>query len=109
MWTESDIETKDYGIDTQTLVIGGTICIESHWEGVCMPICPDALCFSEALSTWLDNLKDAMNYGCEFTINELGDCLNGVYIIKRFNFDTINRVAHCFKWKLELERVEDII
>jgi len=57
MWQDSSIETVDTGINNQPLVIGGVLCIEGNNEGICMPFCPDAFCFSERLSTWLDDFK----------------------------------------------------
>jgi len=107
-WAEDDLETIDRGIDKQPLILEGTMCISGIYEGICMPFCPDDFCFSERLSTWLDDFKDDMNNGCKFTIDGLGACLNGVYAVKSFSFDTIKRVPDCFKWRLELERVRDI-
>jgi len=104
---DGDIDTVDRGIDTQTLSIGGTVCICGIWEGVCFPIC-FPMCFSAPMTTWLENIESAMNNGEEFTISELGDCLNGVYIIKDFTFDTIPKSPECFNWGLQLERVRDI-
>ena len=103
---DGDIDTVDRGINTQSLDIGGTICICGIWEGVCFPLC-FPICFSSAMTTWLDSVETAMNSGEEFTINELGGCLNGVYVIKDFSFDTIKRIPSCFKWGLNLERVRD--
>ena len=102
-----DIDTVDKGISTQSLDMGGTICICGVWEGVCFPIC-FPICFSSAMTTWLNSITVAMDNGEEFTINELGNCLNGVYCIKNFSFDTIEKVPSCFKWRLSLERVHDI-
>ena len=102
-----DIDTVDRGINTQPLAIGGTVCICGMWEGLCFPLC-FPLCFSAPLTTWLESIRDAMNNGEEFTINELGDCLNGVYVIKDFTFDTIQGTPECFSWGLRLERVKDI-
>ena len=104
---DGDIDTVDRGIGTQTLTIGGTVCICGVWEGVCFPIC-FPMCFSGPMTTWLENIESAMNNGEEFTINELGSCLNGVYVIKNFTFDTIPRIAECFSWSLKLERIRDI-
>lgn len=107
-WKNDDVTTVDKGINGQPMVLEGTICICSHWEGVCFPLCPDSLCFTESFTTFLNNLKRDMNNGEEFTINELGNCINGVYVIRNFSFDTINRVPSCYKWRLELERVRDV-
>jgi len=105
---DNDIDTVDRGINTQTLKIGGTICICGVWEGVCLPFCPDSFCFSQAMTTFLDSFRQAMNNGEEFTINELGNCLNGVYVVRNFSFNTIKRTPSCFRWELDLERVSDV-
>ena len=106
MWS-GYISTVDRGINTQSLNIGGTVCICGLWEGVCFPLC-FPICFSSAMTTWLDSIETAMNSGEEFTINELGDCLNGVYVIKDFSFDTIKGVVNAWSWSLNLERVQDV-
>lgn len=90
-----NIATVDRGIQDQQLSLGGTVCPCGPWEGVLM-------------DTWLTAITAAMNDGEEFTINELGDCLNGVYVIKDFSFDTIPGNATCFSWGLKLERVRDV-
>ena len=104
---DGDIDTVDAGINTQPLTMGGTICTCGIWEGLCFPICFPAG-WDSAISCWLDSIETAMNDGEEFEINELGDCLNGVYIVKNFIFSTIKKSPFCFEWSLVLERVRDI-
>ena len=104
---DGDIETVDRGINTQTFSLGGTICICGIWEGLCFPLC-FPLCFSAPMTTWLQDIESAMNNGEEFTINELGNCLNGVYVIRNFTFNTIPGEIECFSWGLNLERARDI-
>jgi hypothetical protein len=106
LWS-GDIDTVDKGIETQPLTIGGTLCTCGIWEGLCFPICFPA-CWNCALSQWLDSVESAMNDGEEFEINELGDCINGVYVIKNFIFDTIKKSPDCYKWSLVLKRVRDL-
>jgi hypothetical protein len=106
-WADNNIDTVDKGIDVQPLIIGGTLCVCGIWEGMCFPICFPA-CFSCALSRWLYDVESSMNNGEEFEINELGDTVNGIYIIKNFTFDTIKGSTNCFKWSLQLERKRDI-
>ena len=103
MWDNDDIEVVDKGIDNQPLTIGGTICVCGDWSGLCFPICFPA-CFSRPLYLQIKNLHTAMNNGEYFTINELGDCVNGVYVITDFRFDTIPKCNYCYKWQLTLER-----
>ena len=102
-----DIDTVDRGINAQPLTIGGTVCICGIWEGICFPIC-FPMCFSMPLTSWLEDIKEAMNNGEGFTINELGDCLNGMYVIGDFTFNTIKNAPECFSWSLRLNRVKDI-
>ena len=107
MWENSAREYVNKGINTQTLSMGGTICVCSIWSGLCFPLC-FPLCFSKPLFTQVRNLHTTMNNGEEITINELGDCINGVYVIKDFHFDTIPKCNYCYKWQLTLERKRDI-
>ncbi len=98
MWS-GYISTVDRGINTQSLSIGGTVTVNENreeWSNLA------------AMTTWLDSIETAMNSGEEFTINELGDCLNGVYVIKDFSFDTIKGVVNAWSWSLNLERVRDV-
>ena len=104
---DGDIDTVDRGINAQPLTIGGTVCICGIWEGLCFPIC-FPICFSAPLTSWLEDIRDAMNNGEVFTINELGECLNGVYVIGDFVFNTIPGTPACFSWSLNLKRVKDI-
>ena len=102
-----DIDTVDRGINAQPLTIGGTICICGIWEGVCFPIC-FPMCFSAPMTSWLNDITEAMNNGEVFTISELSNCLNGIYIIESFTFNTIKDTPECFSWSLNLEKIKDI-
>lgn len=99
--------TVDLGIDTQSFSMGGVICLQDEYIGLCFPIC-FPICFQGGLNTTLTDITNTMNSGLEVTINELGDCLNGVYVIKNFSFDTIPKVKTCWAWSLDLERVRDL-
>jgi len=94
-----DLDTVDRGINAQPLTIGGTVFI---YAGV------DNWCDNATMTIWLDSIKTAMNNGETFTINELGDCLDGVYVINNFTFSTIPGSPDGFTWSLNLERVKDI-
>lgn len=93
-----DLDTVDRGISAQPLTLGGTICIcpSVNWKNYAV------------MTTWLDSIKDAMNNGERFTINELGDCLNGVYVIGDFVFNTLKGTSDGFTWSLSLERIKDV-
>lgn len=115
---KGDIDTADRGINDQPLNIGGVVRVCGPWVSatypLCFPICFPA-CFNEviggnaAMTDWLISINNAMNNGEEFTISELGDCLNGIYVIKDFTFDTIEKSPDAYAWSLKLERVRDII
>ena len=97
-WT-GDINTVDRGISAQPLAIGGIVFVckgEPAWKDLA------------TMTTWLDSIKTAMNNGEKFTINELEDCLNGVYVIKDFTFNTIVGTINAWSWSLNLERVQDV-
>jgi len=102
-----DIDTVDRGINAQPLTIGGTLVVCGIWKGICFPIC-FPICWNCALSKWLDSIEYSMNNGEIFTINELGNCLNGIYVIRNFVFNTIPGSPNGFSWSLNLERKKDI-
>ena len=105
---EGDRDTVDTGINAQPLLIGGTVCNNcGPWgNGLCFPICFPA-CFND-MSWWLTAIETAMNNGEEFEIDELGDCLDGVYVIRNFTFASIKKSPNCYEWSLDLERVRDL-
>lgn len=94
---DDDLDTIDKGISTQPLTLAGAVCKcgTGIWENYAK------------VSTWLDSIKTAMNDGEEFEINELGGCINGVYVVKNFVFNTIKKFPNCYEWSLSLERVRD--
>ena len=93
------LSTVDTGIETQPLTFGGVVSLHADtvtWEDL------------TAMTAWLNSIKTAMNNGEKFTINELGSCLNGVYVINDFRFDTIVGTVDTWSWSLHLERVKDV-
>ncbi len=92
-----DLDTVDRGIDAQPLTIGGTVrfCGNGDWQN------------TVTMTTWLNSIKNAMNNGETFEINELGNCLNGIYTVRDFVFNTIKGTPNGFRWSLYLERVKD--
>lgn len=122
MW-DGDLEVFDMGLNTQNLRIGGVWRICGEWEGVCFPLC-FPLCFSEPFSETIENIHTIMNNGEEITIDwkgacfplcfplcflgDLGDCLNAVYVIKKFELNTIERAPSAFSYVFELEKVRDV-
>ena len=105
-WND-EIDIIDSGINEQPLSLGGVVRICGLWGGMCFPIC-FPICFNDGMTAWLNSIDTAMNNGEKFTINELGDCLNGVYVIKDFTFTTIKNSSTAYTWSLKLERVRDI-
>jgi hypothetical protein len=123
MWT-GDLEVFDMGLNSQNLIIGGTWVICGEWEGACFPMC-FPICFSEQFSEAIENIHSIMNDGEEITIETLDTCFpmcfpmcfgeepscvvpNGVYVIRNFGLDTIERAPSAFKYIFELEKVRDL-
>lgn len=103
----NELDTVDKGINEEPEVLIGIWQVCGEWEGFCLPICLP-ICFSNKLSDAVDELNDIMNNGEEITINELGDCLNGVFIIQDFQFSTIKGTPMAFTYMLKLQKVRDI-
>jgi len=103
-----DISVVDKGIGNEPLVLGGVETLTGDNVGLCFPICFSCFCFSKPLSDKIENAWDLMNNGEEVTITELGDTLNGVYILKNFELETIKGTPFAFAWRMELEFVKDI-
>ena len=95
-----DISVVDKGIGTKPLVLGG---VELLQAGLCFPLCFDCLCFNNSLSNKVEAVWDLQNKGEEVIITRLSDTLNGVYVIKNFEFKTIKKTNVGFAWKFELE------
>ena len=106
MWTNS-VETTDEGLGDDATVLRGIWRVCGTFEGLCFPICFPA-CFSKPLSNWWKWLKKAMNRGDEFTINELGDCIDGIYVIQDFRITNIKKAIAAYEYELVLKKVRDI-
>ncbi len=87
-WTD-DLDTVDKGKISEPIVLTG---IET----------------GESLSAKFINIWGIQNRHEEITITGLGDCMDGVYIIKNFHFETIPKNARFFKWSMSLEFVRGI-
>ena len=61
-----------------------------------------------SIVTKFQNVWDMINNHEEVTIAGLGTCMNGVYIIKNFSFETVPGSRVAFKWTLILEFVRTL-
>lgn len=105
---DGNLDTVDSGITNQPLTLTGIECVDNNHEGLCIPYCVP-FCFNLRLSDEVvKRLNTMMNDGKEVTISELGDCQNGVYIIKSFTWNTIPKSSCCYRWSLQLEFVRNI-
>lgn len=105
---DNSLDTTDKGINTQPLVIGGVECASDSHSGLCIPFCVP-FCFTDRLCNEVtERLRVMMNNGEQVTISDLGDCQNGVYVVKDFTWDTIKRIPACYRWSLTLELVRRI-
>jgi hypothetical protein len=64
--------------------------------------------FSDDFMTKFENLNALMENHEQVEINELGDCVNGVYVIADFSYEVVPKVPGLFRWHLSLQRVSDI-
>lgn len=112
-WVGS-LSVADKGIGNEPLVLGGIETWEQVESGLCFPICFDNFCFgagggNAVLSVKVENVWDLKNNGEEVTITGLGDTLDGVYVIRNFEWRTIKGTPYAFAWRFELEFVRKII
>ena len=107
MWNADDLEIVDKGLDNEPVIIVGVWRICGEWEGLCFPMC-FPICFSRPLSDQVENIWAMQNSGEEITIDDLSDCLNGVYIIEDFQFKTIKGTNQAYGYMFKLERVRGL-
>jgi len=105
---KGDISVIDRGIGDEPLVLGGVETLKGDNVGLCFPICFSCFCFSKPLSDKVEAVWDLQNNGEEVTITGLGDTLDGVYVIKNFEFETIKKTNMAFAWRFELELVREV-
>ena len=89
----------DDGIQNQPLTLQG---IEIEEYAGCFPLC-FPICFRMTLANKLEFILDMSNNNEEVTISGLGNCVDAVYIIKRFSFETLTPSAR--SWTMQLEKV----
>ena len=107
MWSADDIQVVDRGLNDEPVVLIGVWRVCGEYEGLCFPICFPA-CFSRPLSDQVEAIWDMQNDGEEITIDDLSDCLNGVYIIEDFEFRTIRGTNAAYGYKFLLTKVRDL-
>lgn len=100
-WDDT-FETVDKGLNTEPLRLTGIEYVCGMNEGVCFPFC-FPFCFSGKLSSKFAELDTLANNDSVVRIEELGDCMDGYYIIRNFHYDTIPKTPGAYKWSLELE------
>ena len=105
---KGDISVIDRGIEDEPLVIGGIeLTTGGNDSELCFPAC-FPICFAESLCGKVKNIWDIQNNGEEVTITGLGDTLDGIYIIKSFEFETIKKTNLAFAWRFELKWVRSV-
>lgn len=87
-WTD-DLETIDKDKNSEPLILSG---IETGGN----------------LSTKFENIWEIQNSHEEVTVTGLGNCIDGIYIIKSFHFETIPKNIYYFRWTMTLEFVRGI-
>jgi len=107
MWKESGIELVDKGINDESFSFGGIWSVCGIFAGMCFPICFPA-CFSCPLTTMWNSIRTASNNDSEITIDGLGDCMNGVYVIQDFQIKTIKRAPIHYSYKFIMKKVRDL-
>lgn len=89
-WTD-DLETIDKNKASEPLTLTG---VET---GSCVT--------TPSIASRFSDIWGIQNRHEEVTISGLGSCMNGVYIIKNFHFETIPGVITAFRWSMVLEFV----
>ena len=90
----------DDGIRNQPLILKGIEFIACTDE-MCFPLC-FPICFT-TFSDKFEFILSMSNNNEEVTISGLGDCIDAVYIIKRFSFETLTPSSR--SWTMRLEKV----
>ena len=114
MW-EGELETVDRGLNSQPVVLRGVWQTCGEWsyasDGACFPMC-FPICFNaggeRGLSVRVQKIWDIMDDGEEITISDLETCINAVYVVKNFSFDTIKGTKKAFAYSFVLEKVRDL-
>ena len=86
-------DAVNIGINNEPIILSGTIYACTDDEDVEMT----------AIATKFLNIHDMMDNHEEVTITELGDCVDAVYIIKSFKYNTIKNSPYAYTWSLTLE------
>jgi len=107
MWAADDLEVVDEGLNDESIVIAGVWRVCGDYEGICFPICFPA-CFSNPLSAQIEAIWEMQNNGEEITIDDLSDCLNGVYLIEDFQFNTIKGTNAAYSYMFRLTKVRNL-
>jgi len=96
----------DDGINSQPLILRGVefATCEEEYLGMCFGECMQFnLYFNMKFTNKFRFIMEMSNNNEEVTITGLGDCMDGVYLIKHFNFKTLTPESR--SWSMMLERV----
>ena len=105
-WDDT-FDTVDIGKNNEPLSLSGIEVVAGMNEGICFPLC-FPLCFSCKLFERFNTINDLANNNEEIKVEGLGDCIDGVYVIKSFSYNTVKRINNAYEWHLELEWKEAI-
>lgn len=107
MWDDSEIETVYRGLRDEPLVLRGVFSGSETFVGTdCFPLC-FPICFMNNTTDIVETLWAMQNNGEEITINDLSTCLNGVYVLEEFRFNTIKKSLK-FSYVFKLQKVRDL-
>jgi hypothetical protein len=99
-----NFDTDDAGIIDRPLHLTGVEYLAGDNIGICFPIC-FPICFNKPLSQKFAHIWEIQEAHEKVTISNLGDCIDGVYIIKNFTFKTIVGSPTAYSWSMDIELV----
>ncbi len=99
---------EDEGIASQPLVLSGTesASCEEEYSGACFEGCglQFPIYFNSIFTNKFRFIMEMSNNNENVTIHGLGDCMDGVYIIKHFNY--VTDTPRSKSWTMTLEKAK---
>ncbi len=96
----------------------GSNCFEGQDEFFCFGMCNTQVeikyekCkkvqYSAEFLQKFEDLNYLMDEHEQFTVDDLDECVNGVYVINTFDYNTVDKVPGLFEWTLRLKLVRKI-
>jgi len=77
--------------------------ITTAYDKVC-----NKIVYSEDFMEKFEDMNALMDNHETIEINELGDCVDGVYVIADFTYEVVQKVPGLFQWNIHLKKVKDI-